>query len=348
MFIVHFSHFGMRVSGLYESVKDQVKYERREGHRSELLDAFDPVPPPSKRDEWLVPIHWEEAKKADVWVLHSKWLDRLKKWQKNKVTVGIMHGPTEHMLFKKWHKGGGSLDVHINMLWEEDATVAINKHEYDIMKYYDEKVGRLHYIPNSIDLERFDNVEPWKYNCRPAILSCDTPRIEKLPFHIFWAMPLVKKKIPDAMLNVYALLLEPIQIWRNMLCRSHGRQLEKCCENIQLANQDLRPFQAGADIGFNNNYSGIASRVTMEMMACGVPVVSYGGDYTKYHAKIFDLNSIAKQIIRCWKDLTKEGSTLREDTLKYARENFDRGKEVKKYIKLYEQLLAKKKEELCM
>jgi len=335
----------MRVSGLYESVKDQVKYERREGHRSELLDPNDPEPPPSKRDEWLVPMHWEEAKKADVWVVHSSWLDRLKKWQKNKVTVGVMHGPTEHMLFKKWLRGQGSLDVHINMLWEEDATVALNKHEYDIMKYYDEKVGRLHYIPNSIDLENFDDVQPWKYNHHPAVLSCDTPRIEKLPFHIFWAMPLVREEIPEARLNVFSLLLEPIQVWRNMLCRSHGRILEKCCENIQLANQDLRPFQAGADIGFNNNISGIASRVTMEMQACGVPVISYGGDYTKYHAKVFDLDSIAEQIIRCWKDLTAKGSTLKRDTIRYAKKNYDRGKWAKKYIKLYEQLLAKKREE---
>ena len=98
---------------------------------------------------------------------------------------------------------------------------------------------------------------------------------------------------------------------------------------------------AGADIGFNNNFSGIASRVTMEMMALGVPVVSYGGDYTKYHAKIFDLDSIARQVTRCWKDLCKEGSTLRADTLKYANENFNRAIEVKKYIKLYEKVLGK-------
>ena len=351
MFITHFSHFGMRVSGLYESTKDQVKYERKEGHRSELLDPFNPVPRPDQVDEWLRPIHWEEAKTADVWVLHSCFLDRLKKWKKNKVTVGVMHGPTEHLLLKKWHKGAGSLDVHIDMLWQQDATVALNQHEYDIMKFYDEKrddkgKGRLVYIPNSVDLERFKDVYSWKYNNRPAIITCDTPRIEKLPFHIFWAMPKVVEKIPTARLNAFSLLLEPIQIWRNLLCRAHGRKLEKCCENIQMANQDLRPFQAGADIGFNNNYSGIASRVTMEMMAQGVPVVSYGGDYTKYHARIFDIPSISHQIIKCWKELSEKGSTVKADTIKYAKENFDRGKEVKKYIELYERLLVKKRE-LC-
>ncbi|HUV26544.1 MAG TPA: hypothetical protein VMW34_04170, partial [Anaerolineales bacterium] len=134
---------------------------------------------------------------------------------------------------------------------------------------------------------------------------------------------------------------EPIQIWRNLFCRSHERQLEKYCENIQLANRNLFPFMAGADIGFNNNISGIASRVTMEMMALGIPVVSYNGEYTKYHARPFDLHSIAEQVERCWNDLTAKKSTLRADTIKYAKENFDRGIHVKKYIELYKKLLGK-------
>ena len=345
--IVHWGNWGPRVSGMYESCKDQVKYERKAGLKSDFADAYKENPSEDQVDDWLRPISWEESKKADIWVLHSKYPDGLKELGKSKINVAILHGPTEHMTLKEWSKGGGDINLHINLLWSMDATVCINTHEYDIMKHYDEKVdkdgkGRCYYIPNSIDLERFDNVHPWEYDYHPAIISCDTPRIEKLPMHIVWAMPYLREKIPEARLNVFSLLLEPIGQWRNMFVRSHERKLESCCENIQLANRNLAPFQAGADIGFNNNYSGIASRVTMEMMAQGVPVVSYNGEYTKYHAKIFDLHSIAEQLEKCWLDLTAEGSTLKEDTLKYARENFDRGKEVKKYVELYQELLSKK------
>jgi len=341
-FVTHFANWGPRVSGMYESVKDQIKYERKEGLRSEMIDAYKSEPLESQVDGWLRPITWEEAKKADVWVLHSKFPDELKQMGKNKVRIAVLHGPTEHMMLKEWGKLGGSLNLHINLLWEMDATICINQHEYDIMKFYDEKKGSCRYIPNSIDLERFDNVVPWEYENHPAIISCDTPRFEKLPLHIIWAMPSLQDLVPGAMLNLFSLLLEPIGIWRNVFCRSKQWQLEKCCENIQLANRNLRPFQAGADIGFNNNYSGIASRVTMELMALGVPVVSYGGDYTEYHAKIFDLQSIAKQLAKCWRDLTAKGSTLKKDTLKYAKENFDRGKMVKKYVALYQELLGGK------
>jgi glycosyltransferase involved in cell wall biosynthesis len=327
---------------MFESTKDQIRYERKEGHRSEFANAYTANPPEDQVDGWLKPITWEEAKEADVWVLHSKFPDELKEFAKSKVRVAVLHGPTEHMFFKEWSKQGGDFNLHINLLWEMDATVCINQHEYDIVSLYDERKDRCYYIPNSIDLERFENVTAWEYDYHPAIISCDTPRIEKLPLHIIWAMHYIVAKIPDARLNLFSLLLEPISTWRNLFCRSHERKLEKYCESIQLANRNLLPFQKGGDIGFNNNISGIASRVTMEMMAFGVPVISYGGDYTKYHAKVFDLHSIAEQVKRCWKDLTVEGSTLRQETLDYAKENFDRGKEVKKYIELYQKLLDKK------
>jgi glycosyltransferase involved in cell wall biosynthesis len=342
MFVVHWSNFGPKISGMYESCKNQIKYERREGLRSEMALSGEKEPISERVDEWLVPISWEEAKKADVWVLHSNIPGELVEDRKKKVSVAVLHGPTEHMTLAEWHKDSGSFNLHIDLLWKMDATVCLNTHEYDIMKLYDEKGGRCRYIPNSIDLEELKIDAAWSYDNHPAIISCDTPRIEKLPFHIIWAMPYIVEKIPSARLNIFSLLLEPIQQWRNVFCRSHERRLETLCENIQLANRNLKPFQFGADIGFNNNYSGIASRVTMEMMAYGVPVISYGGDYTKYHAKIFDLHSIAEQVERCWQDLTAEGSTLKADTLKYAQENFHRARWVKDYVKLYQELLEKK------
>lgn len=344
MFVVHWSNWGPRISGMYESVKNQCKYETRAGLRSELAIHYEREPGPERVDKGFTPITWEEAKKADAWVLHSAFPNdpEMKKIEPKVATVAVLHGPTEHMVFNEWNKISDSFNHHVNLLWNLDATVCINTHEYDVLKLYDEKVGRCRYIPNSIDLEELEGTVPWQYENHPAILSCDTPRVEKLPVHILWAMPYVREKIPEARLNIFSLLLEPVGIWRNLIVRAHKRSLEAACESIQLANNNLKPFQAGADIGFNNNYSGIASRVTMEMMAFGVPVVSYNGEYTKYHARPFDLHSIAEQIERCWKDLTAKGSTLREDTMKYAREEFHRGKHIPKYVELYTELLGKK------
>lgn len=348
MKIVHFTSWAPRRSGMYESVKDQIKYERREGHQSDFVssdDGFKDSRPDLMDDGWLSPISWEKAKDAEVWVMHRNIPADLKPLFSKKVTLAVLHGPTEHMLLTEWMTEAKTtaFNLHIDMMWQYDATVVLNQHEYDIMKIYDEK-DRLHYIPNSIDLEKCLNPEvpTWIYENRPAILTCDVFRMEKLPAHIIWSMPRIIEKIPTAKLNVFSMALGTVSISKTLFTRSKGWLMSKVCENIQLENNDLRPYMKGGDIGFNNNISGIASRVSMEMMAHGVPVVSYGGAYTPYTAKIWDLDSIAETIVQCWTDLSKTGSTLREDTRRYARENYDRAKEVKKYIALYETLLGKK------
>jgi glycosyltransferase involved in cell wall biosynthesis len=328
---------------MFESVKDQIKHERQAGLQSDLCDPNEKFKAgrADTDDGWLSPISWEKAKAADIHVLHSWIPDEMRKIAGKKY-VAVLHGPNEHMLWKEWvsERKEEAFNLHINILWKYHATVVLNQHEYDILKLYDE-YGRLHYIPNSIDLERYQS-DPfaWRYTNHPAILSCDVLRLEKLPCHIIWAMPRIKALIPEARLNLFSLSLEPIATYRNIFCRSKGRELEHLCENIQLENNNLQPFMRGADIGFNNNVSGIASRVTMEMQAMGVPVISYGGSYTPYVAKIWDLDSIAEQVARCWKDLTAEESTVRADTLKYAQDNYDRAKSVAQYVELYNKVLA--------
>ena len=344
MRVVHFANWAPRKSGMYESVKEQVKYERREGLKSDFIDAYKEKPREDQIDDFLSPVPWSEAEKADIWVLHSLIPEKIKHLFDKKITVAVLHGPSEHMLLKEWtsKRREMSFNLHISILWRYNATVVLNQHEYDIMKLYDE-YNRLHYIPNSIDLENYSpDGYKWKYHNHPAIVSFDVNRLEKLPAHIIWAMPRIIKKIPTARLNLFSLDLEPIATFRNIFCRAKGRSLEAMSENIQLAITDLRPFMRGADIGFNNNMSGIASRVTMEMMAMGIPVIGYDGDYTKYKPRIWNLNSIAEQLIKCWQDLSRKGSTLRKETIEYAKKHFDRGKEIKKYVKLYEELREKK------
>jgi glycosyltransferase involved in cell wall biosynthesis len=335
------------LSGMYQSVKDQIKYERKAGLRSEFGDCHNPERDMSKKkDGWLTPITWEEACKADVWVLHGKIPNELQEKYKGKIPiVVVIHGPAEHMILQEWgteRKDTAFTITHINLAWEYDAAVVLNQHELDILELYDEN-DRVRYIPNSIDLEEYPT-EGYKHEYwnHPAIISCDVPRIEKLPIHILLAMPRVQARIPEAHLNLFSLPLEPIHYWRNMVCRSKGRILDNVCENIQLKNTDLRPYMRGADIGFNNNYSGIASRVTMEMMAMGVPVVAYNGPYTSYHPVAFSLDSIAQQIDQCWKDLNDPKKTVRKDVIKYAREHFDRAKYIPEYVKLYQEVLDKK------
>ncbi|OEU68392.1 MAG: hypothetical protein BBJ57_02180 [Desulfobacterales bacterium PC51MH44] len=338
---------------MYESTKDQIKYERREGLDSQLIDSLKPEDKDVGRvdDGWLETIQWRKAMDADVWVIHSgippPLQEHLKKYRDKYIVVAVMHGPCEHMIFREFADILENKDQqpyfsvqHVNSIWNHDACVVINQHEYDISKLYDE-YDKLVYIPNSIDLERY-NLEKtftWDFRHHPAILSCDVPRIEKIPVHILFSMPKVIERIAEARLNMFALPFHDIEFFRNLVCRSKKMTLDfDCCENFLMKTNTLAPFIKGGDIGFNSNYTGIMSRVHMEMMTMGVPVVSYNGDYTDYHAKIFDLDSIAEQIERCWNDLNDSKKDLKQKTMDYAYKHFDRGVYVKKYVELYQKL----------
>jgi len=315
MKIVHWTNYVPRKSGMYESVKDQVKYERLNGIESDLAEPNDKHKNGREDmdDGWFSPISWEKAKKADIHVLHA-WIPDEFKNDKTKKHVAVLHGPNEHMLWKEFtsNRADESFNLHLKILWTYDATIVHYDHEWEIMKLYDEK-DRLHLVPNSIDISRYqdDDVHSWKFWHRPAILSCDTVRLEKLPAQIMWAMPKIVERIPDARLNIFALPLEGISTWRNMFCKAKKRAIEGACENIQFEINDLRPFMKGADMMFNNNMNGIYSRAQMEMMAMGKPVIAYNGDYTPYIAKIWDLDSIADQVVRCWEDLSAKGSKVK-------------------------------------
>lgn len=353
MLVTHFTPMAPGKSGMYESTKDQIKYERKEGLDSHLIDAMNPKGF-DITDDWLTTIRWDKAFDADIWVVHSnippplfEYIKKDENRSKHKL-VTIMHGPVENMLFKEFAFSLKNIQepaftiTHINAVWDYDACVVLNQHEYDISILFDEN-DRLVYIPNSIDLERYTKSFKWEYHNRPAIISCDYPRLEKLPVHIMFAMPKVIEKVPTARLNMYALPVVDIEFYRNIVCRSKKMHLlRSCMENFQMRSNTVGPFIAGADIGFNSNYSGIMSRVHMEMMANGVPIISYNGDYTPYHVKIFDLNSIAEQIKKCWDDLTDSRKKVKQKTVDYAYKNFDRGIHVKKYVKLYQGLMEGK------
>ena len=354
MKVVHFaimSPEGTSIkSGMTESTFDQIKYERREGLESDFIDAVRPDSTGLKNG-WLEAVDYHQALLADIWVIHSnlpsnlfEYIQKPENRKKHKI-VSIMHGPVENMVLKEWSflmkqiDEPSFTDTHINAIWQWDACVVLNQHEYDISILYDEN-DKLIYIPNSVDIERYTTDAPkWPYTSHPAIISCDVPRPEKLPVHILWAMPKVVERVPTARLNFFGIPLENVEFFKHLITRAKKRNLDlDCMESFQLKTPTLLPYMNGADIGFNSNFSGICSRVHMEMMLQGVPIVSYNGDYTDYHAKIFDLNSIAEQIERCWKDLNDPKKKLREKTIAYAKKNFSREIEVKKYVKLYEKL----------
>ena len=75
--ILHFSNHAPRKSGLYEAVKDIVKYERKFGFDSQMAIYERKIPDENWIDDgWLKPVSWDCAEKADIFnvrVQHSRF-----------------------------------------------------------------------------------------------------------------------------------------------------------------------------------------------------------------------------------------------------------------------------------
>lgn len=287
--VIHFSNWGCRRSGLYECTKDQIKFERKHGIDSQMAFFAHDKPKDStlSDDGWLSPISWSECKDADLYVVHHGLPEELNDKVNPKKKVLVVHGTVEYIIleeiFSKAEKTG--FNQHINLLRDFDACVAVNPHDYDIYKIYDEG-DKLSMIHDAIDVDRF-TIEGYQHPFvhHPQILFCDSLRINKHPAHAIWAMQEVIKKIPTAKLSIVGLDLQSILTWRNIILRSPGQSLTMGMENIQLMTNEVRPYMRGADILVNGNMSGIPSRVELEAMACGCQIISYAGDFTKYHPR---------------------------------------------------------------
>ena len=137
MKVVHFCQMAPNKSGMYESTKDQIKYERREGIESDIVDSMSALNT-GRRDDWLDTVSWEKAKDAEIWVIHSHIPPPLEKYiadekkRKKHVILSNCHGPVEHMLLKEYgaamlnnHDMRTFTETHINMVWSHDACVGV-------------------------------------------------------------------------------------------------------------------------------------------------------------------------------------------------------------------------------
>jgi len=334
-------------SGMYLVTKDMIKYERRAGHSSELIDPYNEFPDKSVNDGWLIPKPWKWSTGAEVWVVHRAVPTPLIPVQKNHALICPLHGPAMHMLQMEIESGGSSTNFNhnINMIWNYDRAIALCPNDYEILRLYDVN-QKLLYIQDAIDMEEHSlEGMTWNFQHHPAIVISDTVRETKFPAHIVWALPGIAKLVPDARLNWFGFTRFVMNTYRNMMARSANWKIMNLIETIVCTGAgDLKPFFRGADIGFVNEINGRAGRTVPEKMACGLPIVSYDGFYTKYHAKAWNLESIAKAVEECWHDIEKLGKEkMRKYCHNFALEHFNMEKKVNdEYLPLYREVLEEK------
>lgn len=342
--VIHFSNWAPKRSGLYECVKDQIKYERKQGIDAQLALFETKEPEDLIDDDWLSPISWQECEDADLYVIHRGLPGELEKL--NKPDIMVIHGTVEFLMLEEVYSQANKtpFNTHINLIKNCDKSVAVNQHDYDIYKLYDAD-NKLEMIHDAIDLERF-TIDGYKhpYNNHPQILFCDSLRPNKYPSHAIWAMSEVVKKYPKARITVVGLDLLGILTWRNLILRSPQGHLANNIENIGLLSNDNPAYMRGADILINGNISGVPSRTELEAMASGCSVISYSDSFTKWKCNPFDIKDMGQKIIDCWEYIQKDPIKVRLENRQWVEQNANMEKQVKeKYIPMYKKLLEEKK-----
>lgn len=336
--IVHWSNWAPRRSGLYECVKDAIKYERKYGFNSQMAITETENPKDLIDDGWLTPISWAEAKDADLFLLHRglpKTMEGLKQ-----PIIFVIHGTYDFLLLEEVFTKAEStqFNSHINLLKHCDFSVAVNEHDRQVYSQYIAK-DKLILINDNIDVERF-TIEGYKYPMvhSPSILFADSIRPNKHPASAIWCMNEVVKKIPTARLNIIGLSLDSILTWRNIILRSPNQEVASHIETIQLLTNDSTPFMRSADILINGNMSGIFSRVQIESLSCGVQIVGYGSN-TKWQCS-HDVNDMATKVIDCWNNIKDRRQEARQEARNYVLQNHSTEKAiVEQYLPLYRRIL---------
>jgi len=346
----HFSSWAPSRSGLFEAAKDLVLAERAAGIDSMFINmsVADPEKhlaecPGGRLDEAnLKPSTWEEAKDAKIWVVHRGIPAELVEEAKKHYTIMAIHGSPEHVLINDIENSGNvqGFNDHINMVRNYSKAVALNEHDFHIWKLYADP-GQVVHIEDSIDVSRYSpEGYAWEFHGLPAILYADVCRNIKLPFTLYWAMAGIHEKLPEARLEMYGLPFAEINTFRNTMVRASNINLLGTLESVQLITSDLRPMMRGAHIGVNPNLSGVKSRVTMEMMACGLPVVASNGDYPIRQYRTYDTVGLERAICVAWEDIKKDIPAAREKARAWAVEHWDVKKAVETgWLPLYEEAM---------
>jgi len=344
--VLHFSNWAPNKSGLFECTVDQIKMEREQGIDSQL--AIYETEKPSKNlidDNWLKPVTWDWASKADIFVIHRGLPEKVKSKFPDTKKILVIHGTSDFLVLDEVINQAEKtpFNSHINLINNTDASVAVNEHDFNIYKLYDYSGKKMRFIRDAIDVDRFSlDGDKYSYLRHPQIVWADSLRINKNPSTVIWSMLEVIKKIPTARLSLYGLDLNSILTWRNILLRSAGQRLNSSIENLSMHIKNLQLFMRDADILFNSNMNGVFSRVEMEAMACGCNIVGYNDLYDCYCAKAFNPIDVANKINDCWEYRKNNIQEARQQARKVALDNFDMRKKVKEeYIPLYNEILKK-------
>ena len=114
------------------------------------------------------------------------------------------------------------------------------------------------------------------------------------------------------------------------------------CIGYTSNKQELIDLYAAADVFVNPSRFETFGLVTIEAMACGTPVVAYDNTgsselVVEECGKLVEDGNVEKLIETITLFIEEDLDMYKERCISYVKENFDKAKQIKKYLELYKQ-----------
>jgi glycosyltransferase involved in cell wall biosynthesis len=331
--IAHWCQFAPGKSGMYETVKELVKYENRiNGVLAGIVEPMDR--PDCQKGGKIDPIDDDIVTQSWNWgfqdaTVHMVHFTQLPYIARLKPRVFMVHGSLEASLYSELdpsqHKFS-SISTAVQLINSCDASIALHRRQYFLYKQFDYS-NRLSHIRRGVDLERW-KPKGAKMNLdgKPAVLYGEVWRHMKDPLLTFYAMYEYARRHPEAKFHIFN-CNEYYDTWKSLL--EMGRFYEMLGVHGLGGHQTFpEHWYRGAHMLISPVMTGEDSRVAIESLACGTPVITWDSNpYDDYEptakAKPFDINDMAEQVAKIWDKMELNETKVRKECVVYARENFD-------------------------
>lgn len=309
-----------------------MKYEHRLGIDSYLISP-DPLQTMKQTLEDGTELQsWDFANKNDIHVIHS---EGPKYFRQCKNTIFLVHATPGYSLSLEQDKTWDSFTMAMNMLYDCKYSVTLHQRHIPYWRPFVKNPENLIYIPSGVDLEKWTPQGETAQLNQPNITFMDVGRIVKSPRDFLFAMDIVGKEYPGVTFNLAGMPPNQHLLWNSLLAKSH---IDRHMANFvtELLEQPELVYR-GTDLLVSHCIYGDITRVAMEAMACGCPVImpSSNNPCTEGYKEGYPEN-LAKKIIKVLKRNEKDKTKLRWEAREIAEKYYDVEKTAKGMAELYD------------
>lgn len=330
--VVHIAPFTPHLCGLYETAREIVSQERKNGY-----DAFFYDPRPEKADDladrrvpdWsedrgVCTVPFDFVKSADIIVSHSGLTEELRKLEIPYIHIAHGRPYSSFMLENTGKTAVYSMYRSINNDPLLKAVVTLwSEYQKHIGMLFDKKP--VHTFEAPVNLEHWYPAETsYDFNGQAGdvnVVCSDIWRVDKNPYHVVHGFMEYAKTRQGAKLHMYAVDLKQ-HGWKCLLGMMKERGILGEVRNYV---DNLDHVYRAADVMITPHK--IATRTVREAIASGLQVVAGAGNkYTAYTADEEDIESYAGRIQKAHDDLLADGSKCESINRSTAVKHFDAAK----------------------